>query len=420
MVDVLVIGAGLAGLCAALGAAEAGLSVRVVAKGQSSTHWSAGTLDVLGYLPGEEQGVTRPLAALERLPAGHPYRRLGADTVERALAGFAARAAAAGLPYQGAAQAGENLWLPSAVGARRPAFMAPAAQAAGDLARAEPMVIVGFEGMRDFYPKLIAENLTRQGIAARPAFLPLGVLTARRDFNTVHLAGELEDAENRKRVIAALKPLVKGGERVGMPAILGVDGHGEVLRAFEAGLGAPVFEIPSLPPNVPGIRLSSALRRRLAGLGVRVEIGMEAIGFHTEGQRIAWVETATSARPLRHRAERFVLATGGVLGGGFTSNHEGRFWETVFTLPLTTPQDRRQWFRPEFLDPHGQPVFRGGVEVNEAWQPVDGNGAVVFENLWAAGGALAHADTIGERSLEGIAIATGTAVGEMITARVGV
>ena len=420
MLDVLVIGAGLGGLCAALGAAEAGLSVRVVAKGQSSTHWAAGTLDVLGYLPGEEQGVTQPPAALERLPAEHPYRRLGAAQVDSALRAFAAHLAAARLPYVGAAQAGENLWLPSAVGARRPTFMAPLAQAAGDLARLEPMVIVGFEGLRDFYPKLIAENLTRQGIAARAAFLPLGVLTVRRDFNTVHLAGELEDEQKRGQVIAALKPLVKAGERVGLPAILGVEGHAEVLGAFETGLGAPVFEIPTLPPSVPGIRLARALRGQIEARGGRVEIGMEVIGFHAEGRRIAWVETATSARPLRHRAGRFVLATGGVLGGGFTSNPEGRFWETIFDLPLTTPQDRRQWFRPDFLDPRGQPVFRGGVQVNAAWQPVDASGAVVYENLWAAGGALAHADGIGERSLEGIAIATGTAVGEAITDRVRV
>jgi glycerol-3-phosphate dehydrogenase subunit B len=171
---------------------------------------------------------------------------------------------------------------------------------------------------------------------------------------------------------------------------------------------------------VPGIRLARALRGLLEARGARVEIGMEVIGFHAEGRRIAWVETATSARPLRHRAERFVLATGGVLGGGFTSDHEGRFWETIFGLPLTTPQDRRQWFRPDFLDPHGQPVFRGGVEVDAAWQPVDAAGAVVYENLWAAGGALAHADGIAERSLEGVAVATGTAVGEEIADRVRV
>ena len=59
--------------------------------------------------------------------------------------------------------AGQNLLLPSPVGAVRPVFLAPAAQKAGEILPAAgggaPMVIVGVTGMRDFYPMLIAENL---------------------------------------------------------------------------------------------------------------------------------------------------------------------------------------------------------------------------------------------------------------------
>ena len=165
---------------------------------------------------------------------------------------------------------------------------------------------------------------------------------------------------------------------------------------------------------MPGIRLTTALRHELERRGVRVEMGMEAIGFHAEAGAIHWVETATSARPLRHRAAAYLLATGGVLGGGFSSDPGGRFWETIFDLPLTVPQDRTQWFRPLFLDPQGQPAFRGGVSVDSSFQPVDADGRPVYANLWAAGGALAHADPILERSLEGIAIVTGVAAAEAI------
>ena len=49
--DVVVVGAGLAGLSAGVRLAEAGASVRVLAKGVGSTHLSAGTIDVLGYDP---------------------------------------------------------------------------------------------------------------------------------------------------------------------------------------------------------------------------------------------------------------------------------------------------------------------------------------------------------------------------------
>jgi glycerol-3-phosphate dehydrogenase subunit B len=107
------------------------------------------------------------------------------------------------------------------------------------------------------------------------------------------------------------------------------------------------------------------------------------------------------------------------LGGGFQSDHHGRFWETIFNLPLSVPQDRSQWFRPLFMDPEGQPVFRGGVTVNGQFQPLDGRGGVVYRNLWAAGGLLAGADSLQEHSREGIALATGVAAGDLAAAALG-
>jgi glycerol-3-phosphate dehydrogenase subunit B len=408
MDDLLVIGAGLSGLCAALTAADGGASVKVIAKGLGALHWAAGTIDLLGYLPGDEHVLKTPLSALASLPESHPYRLLEPQMISAALARLQDVLTEQGLSYL-TAGADRNWLLPSPVGAWRPVWLAPQAQVTGDQLRAEPMLIVGFHGLRDFYPKLIAENLTRQGAPARCDSLPLTTITERHDSNNVHLASALDEPANRRRLAGALKTLVRSGERIGLPAILGLEQHALVLAELEASIGAPIFEIPTLPPSVPGVRLFQALRRHLLARGVRVEANMEAVGFHAEERTIQWVETATSSRPLKHRAGHFLLASGGVLGGGFNSDHSGRIWETVFDLPLTAPHDRRQWFRPHFFDAQGQPIFRSGVAVNRAFQPLDSSGQTVFANLWAAGGVLAHADPIAERSLEGLAVTTGTA-----------
>jgi glycerol-3-phosphate dehydrogenase subunit B len=295
----------------------------------------------------------------------------------------------------------------------RPVYLAPEGQRGGDLSSEQPMLIIGFDGARDFYPHLLADHLVKQGRAARAGVLPISLITQRRDANTVQLAAELDKPENYNRLGAALKAAVQRGERIGLPAILGLNNHARTVAALASTAGAPVFEIPTLPPSVPGLRLTAALRRLLGSYNVRVEVGMEVIGFHAEDSAIRWVETATSARPLKHAAAGFVLASGGVLGGGFQSDHQGRFWETIFDLPLSVSQDRSQWFRPLFMDPEGQPVFRGGVTVNSQLQPLDGRGGVVYRNLWAAGGLLAGADPLQEHSLEGIALSTGVAAGEM-------
>ena len=250
--------------------------------------------------------------------------------------------------------------------------------------------------------------------ASRAELLPLSIITRRTDSNTVQLAYALDSKERQQALAAALGKLTRQGERIGLPAILGINTHAECLDALQQASGASIFEIPTLPPSVPGIRLHQAIVRHLEALGVRVEIGMAAASFSAEDGQIQWVETETSTRPLKHRAANFLLATGGILGGGFTSNATGQFWEVVFQLPVTMPQRRAHWFRPQFLDQRGHPVFLGGISVDDSFQPTDDDGAVVYSNLWAAGGCLAHADPIGERSLEGLAIATGAGAAQAI------
>jgi glycerol-3-phosphate dehydrogenase subunit B len=378
-----------------------------------ATHWHSGAIDLLSYLPGQAEPVADPLAALAALPPDHPLARLGQEQVAAALAAFVQWPTARGLIYNRTADEA-NWLLPSALGVPRPTWLAPQAQQAGDLRRPEPLLIVGLHGLRDFYPQWIVANLTQAGYTARSAFLSPSVITEQRDRNLVQLAGGLDQPQTVDRLAAALRPLVRAGERVGLPPLLGLHDHGRVFAQLQTAVGAPLFEIPTPPPSVPGVRLYHALLARLAQLGVRVEIGQEVVGVEATGSRIRAVQTATSARPHTHRAQAFLLATGGILGGGFQSDHTGRCWETIFRLPLTIPQGRDQWFRPQFLHPAGHPVFAGGVAVNDDWQPVDGQGRLVYENLWAAGGLLAHADPIRERSFEGLTIATGIAAAGVI------
>jgi anaerobic glycerol-3-phosphate dehydrogenase len=67
--DAVVIGAGVAGLSAAVRAAEAGARVLVLAKGIGSTHLAPGTIDVLGYAP---ERIDAPGAALPAFVRDHP------------------------------------------------------------------------------------------------------------------------------------------------------------------------------------------------------------------------------------------------------------------------------------------------------------------------------------------------------------
>ena len=62
--DAVVIGAGLAGLTAAIRLAEGGLRTVLVAKGVGATHLAPSSIDVLGYAP-ERIEELRALGAIE-------------------------------------------------------------------------------------------------------------------------------------------------------------------------------------------------------------------------------------------------------------------------------------------------------------------------------------------------------------------
>jgi glycerol-3-phosphate dehydrogenase subunit B len=202
--------------------------------------------------------------------------------------------------------------------------------------------------------------------------------------------------------------------RVGFPAVLGLERAATVHQALQTQLGRPVFEIPALPPSVAGMRLQHILKTAVERNGGRVYEGLEAVGCEVAGERVTAVITEAAGHNRSHRAESYLLATGGILGGGLTANHEAAVREVVFGLPVTAPPNRLEWFQREFLDPGGHPIYRSGVTVDDAFRPVNGDGRVLYNNLYAAGTTLADCESIRERSFEGIALGTGYAVGEVI------
>lgn len=417
MNEITIIGAGLAGLMAGWQAAERGKKVNVVAKGWGATHWLTGCIDVIGYYPVDSADpVEAPAAAVRQLIADqpqHPYALAGLDRLEEALQALQALCDQAGYPLHGSLE--RNWLLPSGVGTLRPTCLAPETMIAGDLRHNTPMLVVGFQGLMDFFPNVVADNLTKQGVPATHALLDLPSLQARNFTTPTILAQMMEDGRFRAELAAQLLPQIGQAERIGFPAVLGMENALAVKADLEKRLKRPVFEIPSLTPSVPGIRLHRIMSQAIMRRGGRVAAGMEAIGAQSDNGRVTAVYTSTAARPRPHRSQKYVLATGGILGGGITTNSVGDIREVVFDLPVTAPESRLDWFRRDFLDKRGHPIYQSGLTVNAQFQPVNGGDAPVYENVYAAGTTLAHCEVIRERSFEGVALATGYAAAQVVS-----
>jgi glycerol-3-phosphate dehydrogenase subunit B len=145
---------------------------------------------------------------------------------------------------------------------------------------------------------------------------------------------------------------------------------------------------------------------------------MQVTGAYAQDNHLQAVLTETGIGRAIHQAEMFVLATGGILGGGITARPLGyaknEVVETALGLAIRAPLDRKEWFHQKFLEKVGHPIFMVGLTVNERFQPVDDIGSPSYENLLAIGGALADCDPVRERSLEGVAIVTGYCAGQRI------
>lgn len=405
--DIIVIGAGLSGLTAAVHAVQAGARVRLIAQGWGQQIVTPGWISVCDRAEDDVIAEVRGYAALH---PHHPYALAGADGMLDCLDRFQAMMAAIGLPYDRRRSDGHNLRLMTMLGALQTPMLAPRGLANGDLTDVlEPVLVVGFAGWRDFHPRLATENLVMQGIPARPLSIPLPGESQSWDRWPGDLAHQFDHAVFRETVIKAVKPQVRGAAKIGFPAVLGLDKHAEALADLAEALGRPVFEIATLPPSVPGTRLGNRLRRWLLRQGARVQIGHPVVGAIVENGRCLGVEVGALGHPTRFDAEHVILATGGLYNGGIQSDLSGRLWEPIFGLPVHGPDGdgRAGWFDDELLGQRGHAIHRAtGLRVNAQMQPVDAEGAPVLENVYAVGHLLAGFNPLTDGCAEGIALAT--------------
>jgi glycerol-3-phosphate dehydrogenase subunit B len=408
-VSTVVVGAGLAGLTAALRLAEEGRRLTVVSAGVGGLHLSPGVIDVAGYTPDRVSSPRDGVRALAGNGGGHPYALLGVEQVERAIDWICTLAP----EYPLVGHLDRNLLLPTAVGAVRPTALAPETMNAGDLRAGKRYLIAGFRVLKDLHPRLVADNLARTelpdgGVSARSVILNARPWKGRADVPAMAFARAMDEAGFRGVVADELRPHVEPGEVVGLPAIIGLHHARDAWRDLQDRLGAPVFEIPIVPPCVPGVRLYDLLVAALRRAGARIVMGAEVEGAETAGDRVSGLHVTQAGRPRTYAGDAFVFAPGGFESGAIAVDSRGRVRERVLNLPLVgVPADGVPLFDADYWADH--PIMRAGVAADRRMRPIDQEDRPVYRNLHVAGAILAGAVPWREKSGEGIAIASGLA-----------
>ncbi len=417
--DVVVIGAGLAGMTAAIALADAGARVEVVARGHAATHWTFGGLDVAA--PRGSVSAADGIGTLASRP-GHPYALLGGE-VRPAVDWLRAILAAEELTYAGDLDRPLRT-VPTAIGATRRAGLLPTAQA-GALEAWKPderLVVCGIAGFKDFWPGAIAASLQRHWVwgqapgagdrpaAVEPLVVELPGIAGRRNLTALLLARLFDDSAWRADAYGAIVAAMRGRGgapgRVALPAVLGLDDHAAAFSEASAALPLVPFEVPLISPSVPGLRLFGALRDALRSRGGRISVGEEVVRVEAAVRRVTAVVAAAAARDRVFRTGGIVLATGGIAGGGLIGRADGTLVEPLVGLPVEAPTGG-EWLAPDPFDPAGQPLEAAGVRTDDALRPVGGRGRVVFDNVAIAGSLLAGQRYLTERCGDGVAVASG-------------
>ncbi len=426
---VLVVGMGMAGLMAAYTAIQKGKNVTLLATGLGALSIASGCIDVLGYLPQatESQGthsdmaplpVQNPWESLAQLPSCHPYSIIGRDAVEKSIQCLQELFAAQGANFLAKAQ--ENTLVPTIIGTFKPTYMYPASSDSAPIFAAKRALVVSVDAIRDCHPQLIAQQLQKYPALKEVTFSTASLAShfgaAHRAVSALDVARYVDSEQGFAWLSAALAPLAQNVDVIIMPPILGTklkQNHQRETSAWEKlqeKLGCAVVEMLSLPPAVGGNRLYSVLMD-----GLRSLQGKEGSG------RLRIIENATITRAeinnahctalisyaegteQRHEADAFILATGGILGGGIETE-PGKAYERILGIELQTPAEQEQWAVENAFGSHA--FTKMGVIVNEKLNPVDAQGTILVDNVHFAGRSLGVYDFAAEKSGNGVALAT--------------
>jgi len=406
--ELTVIGTGIAGMASALFAANRGLPTVLVGS-TGEIIFASGLLDLMGVYPIQEKKSWRdPWAGIDALVRGipnHPYARLKKEDIRAAFEEVLSFLQDAGLPY--CIHMNRNAEVLTPLGIVKSTYCVPQTMWSGVEALKErrACLLIDIRGLKGFSARQIAAAFRNEWPDLRTTRITFPGTGHVSEVYTEHMANALVVSQNREKLARAVRPHVKDAQAVGMPAILGLYRSNEVLADLEKLIEVPVFEIPTIPPSVPGLRLREAFERGLRAKGVEYfsQKRVLEVNHSGEGDFELGIGNMTTEHTVQSKA--VILASGRFIGGGLHADRK-RIRETIFDLPVHQPGSRTEWHREDFLDPRGHPINRAGLEIDNAFRPLDNSRRPAFETLFAAGSILAHHDWKRMKCGSGLGIAT--------------
>ena len=424
--DVAIIGGGLAGLTCGIALQQRGKRCVIINNGQAAIDFASGSLDLLSRMPDGStvENINENLTALRTALPAHPYSLLGAEKVIAKAQDFERLANALNLDLIGSSE--KNHWRVTGLGSLRGAWLSPNSVPTVQGNETFPhkrIAVLGIEGYHDFQPQLLAANLVLNPQFAHcevtSGFLNIPQLDelrqSAREFRSVNIAQLLEHKLAFNDLVSEIIESAQGANAVLLPACFGLENQ-EFMNALRDATKLALFESPTLPPSLLGMRQRIQLRRKFESLGGLMINGDSALNAHFEGDRVHCIKT----RLLEDEeiiADNFVLAAGSFFSKGLVSEFD-KIYEPVFESDIIgvegfNDKDRFSWTNHRFANP--QPYQSAGVAINEHCQ-VQKCGQFLA-NLYATGNVIGGFNALELGCGSGVAVVTALAVADEILAK---
>lgn len=399
-----IVGAGLAGVAATIFALKRGIKTAQIGK-TGALAYTSGYFDLLGVHGGK--AISDPWRAIEALTIEepqHPLARMTRKDIAEAFTSFTDSVSKMGVGYTTPTDTNHLALTPA--GTVKPTCSVPTTMYPGieAMQRGDKTLIIDFAGLQGFSAKEIVVNLRAswpQLIAKRIEFPD--TVAGTQHYAEV-MARMLEVPDYQVQFANRLKAVLGDAQCIGMPAIMGVNQPDRVHAELQRLVGVPLFEIPTMPPAVPGIRLREMFEQVLPEQGVTLvpQQKAERIDLHESG---ATLHLKDSYGDVIINADATLLATGRFMSGGLKAQRSG-VSEPLLSIPVTQPDSRAEWHTRDYFDKEGHQINRAGIQVDDTFRPLNNDGKLVNQNLFAAGVILAGQDWVRQRCGAGVAIAS--------------
>ena len=401
--DDIIIGGGLSGLTAAISLAQAGHDVAVVSAGQSTLHFSGGSLDLLGC-DTNGNAVESPLEAIAAVSDSHPYKKV--NEIEAKTLNAKQLLSEAGITTTGNASA--NHWRVTPIGAIKPTWLSVDGMATVPSSQAMPwkrVALVNIINYLDFPTKFLAAGLRAKGVEVEVKPITVPALEQLRkspsEMRSTNIAKTIERNGLVEEVATAINNATGNNyDMVLLPAVLGIDSSATSDKLLKL-ISCPAGYVATLPPSIAGVRMQTLLRKRFTALGGTFFTGDQVVEGIFDGNTLKGVRTA-KLDGTTLEASHFILATGSFMSRGLVADYNHVYEHALGVDVEDRSLNRKSWAVVDINS--NQPYMEIGVKTDDQLRCMK-NGETIT-NLYATGAILSGHNSIKSLDAAGVDMLT--------------